>query len=327
MKKTSFLDKVKDSNSLLSEQRVLDSLTKLNKAVVISMETKDNIQKYFYDIKSKIESVSTSDIHHIEVDDNGIVSTKIIGKSRISDIDFHNIVDTMFKDYNGYCFIVNAGISYVMNNGVIDSEVGGSLSKIKTMQELLNMKKNVCDLMEVFENFYSACKYQKVYYDECFETNDKIKAEIKERELRNILMKFLNHNIKGTVQPEFCTDYENDEESVDIYLDDGIERAIVEVKFSFIKKYYLGNTYYNLKKRVEDGMNQLDKYAKHLAKDNRQVHYGYVYMFHCNDMTKEQIEEDISLKFSELKGTLSPAFFSIYKNTITNDMKYWGIQG
>lgn len=326
MKKTSFLDKVKDANSLLSEQRVLASLSKLNKAVVISMKTKDNIQKYFYDIKRKIESVSISDIHHIEINDNGIVSTNTIGKSRINDIDFHNLVDTTFKEYNGYCFIVNAGIAYVMKNGVIDSEVGGSLSKFKTMQELLNMKKNVSDLMEVFENFYSACKYQKAYYNECFDENGKIKAVIREQELRNMLMKYLNHHIRG-VQPEFCTDYENDEESVDICLDDGIERAIVEVKFSFIQKYYLGNTYYNLKKRVGDGMNQLDKYAMHLAKDNRQVHYGYVYMFHCNDMTKEQVEEDINSKLNELKSTLSPAFFSIYKHTITNDMKYWGTQG
>lgn len=326
MKKTSFLDKVKDANSLLSEQRVLASLSKLNKAVIISMETKDNIQKYFYDIKRKIESVSTSDIHHITIDNGGIVSVNIIGKSRIDDIDFHNLVDITFKDYKGYCFVVNAGIAYVMNDGMIDNEVGGSLSKFNTMQELLNMKKNVCDLMEVFENFYSACKYQKSYYNECFDESGKIKKEIKEHELRNMLMKYLNHHIRG-VQPEFCTDYENDEESVDICLDDGVERAIVEVKFSFAEAYYLGSTYYNLKKRVGDGMNQLDKYAQHLAKDNRQVQYGYVYMFHCNDMTKEQIEEDIKSKFNELKSTLSPAFFSIYKHTITNDMKYWGMQG
>ena len=140
-------------------------------------------------------------------------------------------------------------------------------------------------------------------------------------------MKYLNLNIKGTVQQEFCTDYENDEESVDIYLDDGIERAIVEVKFAFAKAYYLGSTYYNLKTRVGDGMGQLDKYALHLAKDNRQVHYGYVYMFHYNDMTKEQIEGDIKSRLSELESTLSPAFFSIYKRTITNDMRYWGTQG
>jgi len=325
MKKMDFLKKAKDSSPLLSEQRVLDSLAKLNKAVVISMESKENIQKYFYEIKSKIEYVSVSDIHHLEIDDSGIVSTRVIGESRIGDIEFHNLIDMTFKDYKGYCFIVNAGISYMMRDGIIDDEIGGSLSKFKTMQEFVNTKKNVCDLREVFENFYSACKYQKIYYDECYDVSGKIKAEIKEQELRNILMKFLNHHIRGTVQPEFCTDYENDEESVDIYLDDGIERAIVEVKFAFVKSYYLGSTYYNLKKRVGDGMKQLDKYAKHLAKDSRQVHYGYVYMFYRNDMSEEQIKSDIDSKYNELKNSLSPAFFSIYKSTITNDMQYWGV--
>lgn len=50
----------------------------------------------------------------------------------------------------------------------------------------------------------------------------------------------------------------------------------------------------------------------------------YFYMFYYNDMTKEQVEEDIKSKLNELKSTLSPSFFSIYKHTITNDMKYWG---
>lgn len=327
MKKTNFLDKAKESNPLLSEQRVLNSLAKLNKAIVISMESKENIQKYFFEIKGEVEKASASDIHHLDVDDSGIKSLEVIGKSRISDIDFHNLMDTTFKDYKGYCFIVNAGISYMMKDGVIDNEIGGSLSKFRTMQELLNMKRNVCDLREVFENFYSACKYQKKYYMECFDCDGKIKGEIKEQELRNILMKYLNHHIKGTVQPEFCTDYENDEESVDIYLDDGIEQAIVEVKFSFAKAFYSGNTYYSLKTRIGDGMSQLDKYAKHLAKDNRQVHYGYVYMFYRNDMTEAQIKEEIDSKYRELESVLSPAFFSIYKSVITNDMQYWGVSG
>ena len=327
MKKTNFLDKAKDSNPLISEQRVLDSLAKLNKAVVISMDSKDNIQKYFLDIKSEVERASISDIHHFVIGDSGIVSTSIIGKSRIDDIEFHNLIDVTFKDYKGYCFIVNSGISYMMCDGIIDSEIGGSLLKFRTMQEIVNMKKNVCDLREVFENFYSACKYQKIYYDECFEASGKIRAEIKEQELRNILMKYLNQHVRGEVQSEFCTDYVNDAESVDIYLNDGIETAIIEVKFSFAKSYYLGSTYYNLKKRVGDGISQLDKYAQHLEKDNRQVHYGYVYMFYCNNMTEKQISDDIDSKYNEMKSNLSPAFFSIYKCTITNNMQFWGVQG
>ena len=181
------------------------------------------------------------------------------------------------------------------------------------------------DLREVFENFYSACKYQKGFYEYCFENGRMIKAEIKEQELRNLLMKYLNQKVKGDVQSEFCTDYYNDEESVDIYLNDGIERAIIEVKFSFEKKYYLGSTYYNFGKRVGAGMSQLDKYAKHLAKDKRQVDYGYVYMFYCNDMTEEQVKQEISDQQNELRENLSPDFYSIYKSTITNNMLQWAI--
>lgn len=323
--KTDFLKKAKDSNSLLSESKILEYLEKLDKAVVISLESLENFQKYLLEIKKEIESAAKSEIHHFEIGDVGIISKGIIGNSSINELEFHNLIDEKFKSYLGYCFIVNAGISYMMHAGEINSDVGGCLAKLKTMQELLNTKKNVCDLREVFENFYSACKYQKGFYEQCFENGRMIKAEIKEQELRNLLMKYLNQKVKGDIQPEFCTDYYNDEESVDIYLNDGIERAIIEVKFSFKKKYYLGSTYYNFGKRVGAGMTQLDKYAKHLAKDNRQVDYGYVYMFYCNDMTEEQVNGEIMNQESELKETLSPDFYSIYKSTITNNMLYWAI--
>lgn len=318
-----FLKKAKDSSALLSEQRILEYLAKLDKAIVISLDTLENFQKYILDIKREIERAAKSDIHHFEIGKDGIISKTVIGQSRINELDFHNLVDEKFGSYTGYCFIVNAGISYVMHGGVINSEVGGSLVKFKTMQELLNTKKNVSDLREVFENFYSACKYKKNFYMQCFETNGMIRAEIKEQELRNILMKYLDQNVKGEVQPEFCTDYFNDEESVDIYLNDGIERAIIEVKFSFDKKYYMGSTYYDFEKRIGDGVIQLDKYAKHLAKDKRQVEYGYVYMFYCNDMAEQEIEQKIAEKLEEMQENLSSDFFSIYKRTITNNMKGW----
>lgn len=324
--KKNFLNRAKDSSPLLSEQRILEYLSKFDKAVVISMNSINNMQKHLLSIKTEIERVSRSEIHHFEIDENGIVFKIVIGESRINDIEFHNLMDEKFKDYKGYCFIVNAGISYMMYNGVIDSEIGGSLLRFRTMQEMNNIRKNVSNLREVFENFYSACKYQKIYSEICFESNGMIKAEIKEQELRNLLIQYLKQNVKGVqVQPEFCTDYNNDEESVDICLNDGIEMAIIEVKFSFSKKYYLGSTYYKLKDRIGDAMKQLDKYAKHLEKDNRQVHYAYVYMFYHNDMTEKEVSDDINNKYLELKDILSPAFHAIYKCTITNDMKYWGI--
>lgn len=261
----------------------------------------------------------------IKLGENGIKSQSILGDGCINELEFHNLVDRKFKSYSGYCFIVNAGISYMMYNGEIDSTIEGCLEKTKTMQQLLKTKKNVCDLREVFENFYSACKYHKSYYEYCFDTNGLIKAEIKEQELRNLLQGYLNENVKGDVQTEFCTDYYNDEESVDIYLNDGIHRAIIEVKFSFSKAYYNGSTHYCFITRIGDGMIQLDKYARHLAQGKRQVDFGYVYMFYCNDMTDQNVEQNIQIEYESLKPSLSSDFHSIYKSTITNNLRNWAI--
>lgn len=322
--RSDFLQKAKNSNALISEQKILEYLSKLGKAVVISLDDLEFFSKHLLDIKLKIEKVSFSDLHHLKIDVDGIGFHEIIGKSSIKEAELHNLLDGKFNGYSGYCFIVNAGISYMMHGGVIDTSVEGSFMKIKTMQKLLDTKKNVSDLREVFENFCSACKYRKEYHEYCFDSNRMIKAEIKEQELRNKLMEYLDESVKGEVQPEFCTDYYNDEESVDIYLNDGIERAIIEVKFSFKSTYYGGSTNYPFSTRVGDGMKQLDKYAIHLAQGKRQVEYGYVYMFYCNDMTEEEVKTKISNKYEELESTLSPAFFTIYKETITNNLRCWG---
>lgn len=318
-----FLEKAKNSNSLISEHKILEYLANLGKAVVITLDKLDYFSQNILDIKIEIERAACSDIHNFVIGENGIESKTVIGKSHINELEFHNLVDRKFKEYSGYCFVVNAGISYMMHNGEIDSSIEGCLLKTKTMQRLLNTKKNVSDLREVFENFYSACKYHKSYQQYCFDSNGMIKAEIKEQELRNLLQDYLNENVKGDVQTEFCTDYYNDEESVDIYLNDGIQRAIIEVKFSFAKKYYSGNTYYPFAARIGDGMKQLDKYAKHLAQGKRQVDFGYVYMFYCNDFTDAKVEEKIQEKYDELKPKLSKDFFSIYKTTVTNNLRNW----
>ena len=320
---TSFLEKAKSSSSLISEQKILYSISEMDKAVVITMDKLELFMAHFVDIKAAIEKLSRTEIFHLSIGDNGIEKNDSLAERTIDELEFHNLINEKFKNFRGYCFVVNSGISFMMLDSKIDSMVGGSLQKIKTMQELLNTKKNVSDLPEVFENFYSACKYKKLYYEECFDSCGKIKAVIKEQELRNILMRYLNSNVKGEVSTEFCTDYENDEESVDIYINDGLERAIIEVKFSFKETYYLGNTCYSFETRVGDGLKQLDKYATHLAKDNRQVEYGFLYMFYRNDMTKDTIKQKIKNKYEELECVLSIHFKAIYKRTLVNDMKYW----
>ena len=320
-----FLKKAKNSTSLISEQKILEYLSGMHKAVVITLDDLEYFQANLLEIKLAIERAACSDIHHFSVGANGIEARNVIGQSCINEIEFHNLMDQKFRDYEGYCFIVNAGIFYMMHHGEIDSSLESSLATTKAMQKLLNTKKNVGNLKEVFENFYSACKYQRYYYEYCFGSDGKIKAEIKEQELRNLLREYLDANVKGEVLTEFCTDYYNDEESVDIYLNDGVQRAIVEVKFAFKAEYYNGGTYYSFSTRVGAGMKQLDKYARHLATGNRQVDFGYVYMFYCNDFAIQDVEKKIEKKYVELESQMSADFFSIYKGTITNDLKNWAV--
>ena len=48
-------------------------------------------------------------------------------------------------------------------------------------------------------------------------------------------------------------------------------------------------------------------------------------MFYCNDYTDIEIEEKIKEKYDELEPELSKDFFSIYKTTVTNNLRNWAI--
>ena len=112
-----FLKKAKTSSSLISEHKILEYLANMGKAVVISLDELEYFQKCLLDIKIEIEKAACSDIHHFVIGENGIESQNIIGKSCINELEFHNLIDRKFKEYSGYCFIVNAGISYMMHGG------------------------------------------------------------------------------------------------------------------------------------------------------------------------------------------------------------------
>lgn len=224
-----------------------------------------------------------------------------------------------------YCFVVDAGMQYLFVNGKVDESINSCFQKTRTMQEKLDILKPISEIKEVFAHFIIECKYRKDNYNKCFDIlSGKVKAEIKEQDLRNILLLYLKKTMRGDVHVEFCTDYLNDEESVDIYLYDGIQRAIIEVKFSLPKKYYMGSTYYSIITRTGDGMKQLDKYAKHLAKDGRLVDFGYVYMFYMNDTEEKELKAHIDEKATEMLEKLSDELKSIFGGVYTNDMKCWG---
>lgn len=238
---------------------------------------------------------------------------------------FDKFDEKVLKELKGYCFIVDAGMQYLFVNGKVDENINSCFQKTRTMQAKLDVLKPISGIREVFAHFIVECVYKKDNYNICFDyLSGKVKAEIKEQDLRNILLQYLEKNMRGEVSVEFCTDYLNDEESVDIYIYDGCQRAIIEVKFSLPEKYYAGSTHYSITARTGDGIKQLDKYARHLAKDGRLVDFGYVYMFYMSDVKKETLMSRIDNKTNELLRGLSDELNSIFDGVEMNDMKCWG---
>lgn len=325
MDKDLFLSKAKHSSSFISESKILSKLSELDKAIIISMDDLEYFNKYYMQIKDSVEKIKKSRFYHIEMNDKGICQVQDIDSREISEAQIINYVKNEFENFTGYCFVVNSGMQYLYKDGKIDHSIMNCLQKTKSMKEKLEILKPVSSIKEVFEHFKIECKYSEDYYNRCFDVNEKkVKEEIKEQELRNILMLYLAKQMQGEVAVEFCTDYFNDEESVDIYLNDGIQRAIIEVKFALTKKYYAGSTFYSVGARTGDAIRQLDKYAKHLSKDARLVDFGYVYMFYINDLkdgiVNKRIEESTEKAMSEVSNDL----YSIFEGVETNNMKCWG---
>lgn len=324
MRNRDFIQQASKSSPFLSESKILSQIASMGKAVIISMNDLLYFQKYYLNIKELIERSKMSNFLWITINSDGSHIEKQLGNPKdINQATIINIVEEKLKTYKGHSFIVNDGIEFLYSYGKINEELDSCLEKNKKMQEKLKILYPVSELNKVFEHFKINCRYEREYYDECFSHDKVIKKEVREQELRNILMKYLKNCMRGEISVEFCTDYLNDEESVDIYLNDGNQRAIIEVKFSFEKKYYEGKTFYNIFKRIEDGINQLNKYAIHLAKDSRLVDFGYVYMFYIKDMTESQVEKKIKDKIEALEGSFSSELHSIFAGVKTNDMKAW----
>lgn len=324
MNKDLFLSRASESNSFISESKIVTSLAEMGKAIIISMEELSYFSMYYMQIKDVIENVKKSQLYHINITSDGTCEVNDLGNREIGETDIINLVAEKFKDYSGYCFVVDSGMQYLYVDGKMNGSIKSCLEKTRSMQQQLELLKPVSSIREVFAHFRVTCDYTKTYYDMCFNENGKVKAEIKEQELRNILLQYLNKNMQGEVAVEFCTSYVNDEESVDIYVNDGKQRAIIEVKFSLPEKYYEGATNYSLSQRVGDGIKQLDKYALHLAKDARLVDYGYVFVFYMSDLKTETICNRIDKKVAEVMQESSEELHSIFSGVETSDMKMWG---
>lgn len=325
MNRNLFLSKASESNSLISESKILSQLGGLGKAIIISMDKLEYFSNYYLQIKDSIEKIRKSQLYHIKIEGDGRCEIEDLGNRDKSEAEIINLVDKRFKTYKGYCFVVDSGMQYLYVDGKIDQNIITCLEKTKSMQKKLQLLRPVSCIKEVFAHFKVDCGYLQEYYELCFnKSNNKVKQGIKEQELRNILLQYLSKKMQGEVSVEFCTDYSNDEESVDIYVNDGNQRAIIEVKFSLPSKYYEGPTHYSLSTRTGDGIKQLDKYARHLSKDGRLVDYGYVYMFYISDLKEETVKLRINKKVREIMTEVSNELHSIFAGVEINDMKCWG---
>lgn len=318
-----FLERASKTESVISESKLLDIFAEHNKVVVICTQSNLSITEQLDELLAEIRVLPFANIHCIDINDSEFTFEEIASR-KISDSEFINMVLEIYRQKNCTVYAINEGIKLIAQNGEINTEVKVCLAKTRTMQDQLNLLKPISDLKEVFETFNIECRYQEYYYNKCFNSQGKIKADIKEQELRNILLEFLRNKMKGEVSIEYCTSITRDEESVDIYLNDGQERAIIEVKFSFLKSIYEGKSYYKLQNKCQLGIDQLDRYAKHLQEENRLVEYGFIYMFFHNANNEQELLDVETHIHNYVNGkTLSDAFYSIYQQIIFNNLALW----
>ena len=308
--------------SLCSENKIFEILDRLKKAVIIHTLSLDFIQKQLDSLKQRIQVQKNSQIDLYEISRDSI-SVENLGNSSVSEAQIVNMLRKI-PDYDkGYVFVICDGVKLFMLNGDFNESIKTCFMKTKTMNDMLGNYEPVSNLGKIFDLFQVECKHG-TYSDLVFLKKSKmIDGNVREQELRNILMKFLIKKVKGPVLPEFCTDYEGDEESVDIYLDDAVNTAIIEVKFAFSKRYYEGGTHYSPKSRITMGHKQLDKYATHLAKDQRHIDYGYLYFYHRTSHDQDEINGIIRQACTEAGKTLSDDYRSLYTATVDNCLHAW----
>ena len=325
MSNDDFLKRAKDDSSIsfLSETKLIELLQNLKKAIILSSDSLDAIQIAYSEVKKAIEAQRTSLMVHYHVKNDCSFTQKNLTSSSDSEVSVLNIAkEACGSGYMGFVFVVYNGFQCLVHNGKYSEEVESCFMRTETSKKKLGVLSPVSALPTVFGFFMVECA-QGRFIDECFGADGLIKDSILEQSLRNILLHYLREKMQGHVQSEFCTDFVNDEESVDIYINDGRESAIIEVKFAFANNYYAGKTFYRVADRAKTGYEQLNKYTLHLAKDNRRIEYGYLYIFHMLDETEEDIIMSVNSVYKELENELSKELLSVYSETIYNNMHKW----
>ena len=257
-----------------TEMRTIAMLQDLNKAVMLSSDSIQYIEKAYDDIKKNVKFQKTAKFVHYNVKPDVSLDISVLSDSLIEETEILNIITRVYNNNKPkYILTVDQGFECLHIDGEFNNDIKACLSRIDTMKKRLDAFEPVSKLPQVFSYFFVDCQAGE-YYNEFFQPDGIIKSTVLEQNLRNLLLNYLLKKMKGNVWQELCTDYLNDEESVDLFVDDGSESAIIEVKFAFAKKYYAGRTNYSVKSIAKDGYTKLNKYAVHLAKDGRRTEYG-----------------------------------------------------
>lgn len=129
MNKDSFLSRASESNSFISESKIVTSLAEMEKSIIISMEKLSYFSMYYMQMKEVIENAKKAQLHHINITSEGICEVNDLGNREMSETDIINLVAEKFKDYSGYCFVVDSGMQYLYVDGKMDGSIKSCLEK------------------------------------------------------------------------------------------------------------------------------------------------------------------------------------------------------
>ena len=82
-------------------------------------------------IKEEIAKLKQSQLYHIEIVNDGQYSINSLGDRNVNESQIINMVTERFKDYKGYCFIVDAGMQYLFVNGKVDENINSCFQNDK----------------------------------------------------------------------------------------------------------------------------------------------------------------------------------------------------
>jgi hypothetical protein len=320
------------ASSLSTETKIIQTLGAMNQCYLLCFKNEDYLQKHFSQLMHHVAELKASEICMFNLSDD-ISFIRFDGdRNDYSKDDLFNEAINWSREHSCTCVAFYYGANGFFTNGNIDTKYNSILEEYRTLADKLNRLFKVQDLALAFDQFrienkrlvcQCECEINGEFISIFDNTSGKINAFINEQHLRNVLYRFLKTNVRGETTFEFATNPHNDEESVDLRVIDGTAGAIIEVKFAFTQDHYLGSTFYSFKTRIKDGYGQLDKYCTHLQAYQEKIQYAYLYMFHTQDKTCDELVHSSQTIYETVKDSYSASLRSLYSGTEIDDVKLW----